>query len=76
MSEYVKECIFCKAKIRMSDKEGKWLPYNPDGSQHDCKKTANGKKHDNGKEITLQMVEKKLESIGIIINVERLMNEK
>lgn len=26
----------------MSDKEGKWLPYNQDGGQHDCKK--NGKK--------------------------------
>jgi hypothetical protein len=25
---YLKECIFCKQKIRMSDqKEGKWLPY-------------------------------------------------
>jgi hypothetical protein len=55
----------------MSDKGGRWLPYNKDGSTHDCKKI-----HDNGKEITLQMVEKKLESIGIIINVERLMNEK
>jgi len=44
MSEYVKECVFCKDKIRMSDKEGKWLPYNQDGSQHDCKKNGNGKK--------------------------------
>ncbi|TLX90875.1 MAG: hypothetical protein E6K94_05505 [Thaumarchaeota archaeon] len=39
---YVKECVFCKDKIRMSDKEGKWLPYNQDGSQHDCRK--NGEK--------------------------------
>ena len=68
MSEYVKECIFCKAKIRMSDqKEGKWLPYNEDGSQHDCKK-KNGKQ-----EITLEAVQKKLESLGIIVNLERLM---
>lgn len=69
---YVKECIFCKAKIRMSDKEGgKWLPYNENGSQHDCKKNGNGKK-----EFSLEMVQKKLESLGIIINVERLMNGK
>ena len=68
MSEYVKECIFCKAKIRMSDKEGKWLPYNEDGSQHDCKKNGNGKK-----EYTLEQVQKKLETHGIIINLERLM---
>jgi hypothetical protein len=56
----------------MSDqKEGKWLPYNEDGSQHDCKKkNGNGKK-----EITLEMVQKKLESLGININVERLMKE-
>lgn len=45
MSEYVKECIFCKTKIRMSDKEGgKWLPYNQDGSQHDCKKKNGNEK--------------------------------
>ena len=38
MSEYTKPCIFCKAEIRMSNKnEGKWLPYNLDGSAHDCK---------------------------------------
>ena len=38
MSEYTKPCIYCKADIRMSNKnEGKWLPYNLDGSAHDCK---------------------------------------
>jgi hypothetical protein len=52
----------------MSDKEGKWLPYNEDGSQHDCKK--NGKK-----EYTLEQVQKKLESLGIIVNMERLMKQ-
>ena len=72
MSEYVKECIFCKAKIRMSDKEGKWLPYNQDGSQHDCKKEKKPK--ENGQnQITLELVLQKLETHGIIINVERLM---
>jgi len=70
MSQYVKECIFCKTKIRMSDKGGKWLPYNEDGSQHDCK-SKNGIE----KEITLEMVQNKLESIGILINVERLMKQ-
>ena len=38
MSEYTKPCVYCKAEIRMSNKnEGKWLPYNLDGSAHDCK---------------------------------------
>jgi hypothetical protein len=74
---YVKECIFCKEKIRMSDKEGKWLPYNQDGSLHDCKKSSkNGSGNgEDKKEVTLEMVVKKLESIGVIINVERLMKE-
>ncbi len=34
---YLKECIFCKAKIRMSDQMGKWLPFNHDGSTYECK---------------------------------------
>jgi hypothetical protein len=62
----------------MSDKEsGRWLPYNQDGSVHDCRPTAtndNGK--DNGKnKVTLQAVQKRLEEIGIIINVQKLMKQ-
>ena len=69
---YVKECIFCKAKIQMSDKSGKWLPYNQDGSQHDCKKSVpnNG----NGNDISVQVLLKKLSSIGIEINLEKFRN--
>jgi len=54
----------------MSDEKGKWLPYNEDASPHECQK-----KKGNGKEITLDSVQKKLESIGIIINIERLMKQ-
>ena len=67
MSEYVKTCNFCKQEIQMSDKEGRWLPYNKDGSQHDCKKK--NEKQD----LTVEALLKKLETHGIIINVERLM---
>ena len=60
----------------MSDqKEGKWLPYNEDGSVHECNR-KNGNGNQNKQEITLEMVQKKLQSIGIILNVKRLMNEK
>jgi hypothetical protein len=50
MSEYTKPCIYCKAEIRMSNKnEGKWLPYNLEGSVHDCKpsdlKSTDAKNH-------------------------------
>jgi hypothetical protein len=70
---YEKECIFCKARITMSKELGKWGPYNKDGSAHVCReKNGNG----NGKEkYTLDDVQKKLESIGIIVNVERLMKQ-
>lgn len=72
MSEFEKTCTYCKEKIKLSDKQGgKWLPYNLDGSAHDCRT-----KPDQEKEVTLQAVLKKLESSGIIINVDRLMAQK
>lgn len=86
MSEYSKECIFCKAKIRMSDqKEGKWLPYNPDGSQHECKaKTGNGNNDKTSKsvlnkgneDLSLDLIIflKKLSSIGIDVRLDVLRN--
>jgi hypothetical protein len=68
---YFKTCDYCKEKIEMSDKEGKWLPYNLNNGPHDCRKKC----EQNQKDITLEVVQKKLESIGISINVERMMNQ-
>jgi hypothetical protein len=49
--------------------------YNQDGSLPDCKnKKGNGKKE--AKVFTLEAVQKKLESIGIIINVHRMMKQE
>lgn len=48
--------LFCEKKIQMSDKAGKWLPYNQGGSQHDCKKKdsmANGNSNDISVEVLL-----------------------
>lgn len=71
---YEKACIFCKNNITISNETGKWLPYNNDGSAHDCR--TNGQKQEQSrKEYTLADVTKKLESIGIIINIDRLMNQ-
>jgi hypothetical protein len=67
---YEKECLYCKNKILMSKESGKWLPYNLNNGPHDCRKK------ETKQEITLEMVQRKLESIGIILNVERLMSEK
>ena len=76
MTEYVKECVYCTQKIRMSDESGKWQPYNQDGSVHDCK-TKEGKQQEDKKQtaITVEMVLKKLQSIGIDIDLDRLMKQ-
>lgn len=73
----------------MSKQSGNWLPYELNSDKkHDCR-TEDKKKavetlkeigdvtnnNQNHNQITLEMVQKKLESIGIIINVERLMKE-
>ena len=74
---YGKECIFCKAKIRMSDQIGKWLPFNEDGSIHECKSkngTSSVPSNGNGNDISVQVLLKKLSSIGIEINLEKLRN--
>jgi len=55
--------------LKCQTKKGKWLPYNLNNGPHDCRKKDKT-------EITLEMVQRKLESIGIIINIERLMKQK
>ena len=37
MSQYKKPCSFCNQEIEMSGASGKWLPYNLDGTLHDCR---------------------------------------
>ena len=70
----------------MSKETGKWLPYNLNNGKHECREKQEDDTKLNGamkkietanqrKQITLEMVTKKLESIGIIINLERLMKE-
>ncbi len=72
---YKKNCMYCNQEITMSDETGKWLPYNNDGSSHDCRTNGTTKTNGQAQKFTLDDVTKKLESIGIIINVERLMKE-
>lgn len=54
----------------MSDENGKWLPYNQDGSQHDCKKETKNQ------DISVEVLLKKLEIIGIKIDLQKLRNVK
>jgi hypothetical protein len=70
---YVKECISCQKKIRMSDELGKWKPFNiENNTEHDCKKQDNESKKNL---VTLDQVIKKLQSIAIFINLEELMKQ-
>jgi len=62
----------CGTDIYITDESGKWLPYNLDNTLHDCRP----KQEENHKEITLEMVKKKLKSIGIVIDLDKLMNQK
>jgi hypothetical protein len=62
----------------MSDEKGKWRPFNiEDNTEHDCK-NKNGKENQkltNGhNEISLELVLKKLASIGVTIDLEKLKN--
>jgi hypothetical protein len=72
MASFNKKCTYCSNEITISDEIGKkWLPYNADGTAHDCRN-----KNGNGSKYTLEQVQKKLESLGIIVNIERLMKQQ
>jgi hypothetical protein len=62
----------------MSEEKSKgWKPYNLDGSDHTCqKKNGNGnEKLTNGhNEVSLELVLKKLESVGLTLDLEKLRN--
>lgn len=36
MGFFVQECNRCRKPIEMSDKEGRWLPFNENGNKHIC----------------------------------------
>jgi len=58
----------------MSDKEGKWAAYDLEDGPHDCKK-KNGNGNGNGNnDLSLEVVLKKLESIGVTIDLNKLRN--
>jgi hypothetical protein len=60
----------------MSDEMGKWRPYNiEDNTEHDCKKQNGSNNESKKNQVTLDQVIKKLQSIGIFINVEELMKQ-
>ncbi len=76
---YEKVCMYCNNKILMSKETGKWLPYNLNNGPHDCRNKGKQEKISTEpakQEFTLEAVLKKLESIGVKVNLEKLMNQK
>jgi len=54
---YTKSCMFCKQEIVMSDKgAGKWLPYDLNGTVHECKKETTSTSTGTKKVATTQSV--------------------
>ena len=84
--QYTKQCDRCDAKIKMSDElGGKWKAFNiSDNSVHECKPkvqnesttvvTTNRNVNGNGNDISLELVLRKLESIGITVDLTKLRN--
>jgi len=65
---YTKSCMFCKQEIVMSDKgAGKWLPYNLNGSVHDCKTSSTGTKKVETKPLTLETLDARLKRVESIV---------
>jgi hypothetical protein len=60
--------MFCKHEIVMSDKgAGKWLPYDLNGSVHDCKTTSTGTKKVETKALNLEELDARLKRVESIV---------
>lgn len=66
---YKKSCMYCNKEIQLSDKaSGKWLPYNLDGSMHECKKeSATGTNKVETKPLTLEELDARLKRVERIV---------
>ena len=69
---YTKSCMFCKNEIVMSDRgTGKWLPYNLDGSGHECKtistSISTGTKNVKTRPLSLEKIDIRLKRIESIV---------
>jgi hypothetical protein len=52
------------------------IPYNDDGSIHECKKNGNGHKNGNNTDISVEVLLKRLEQLGIKIDLEKIRSMK
>ena len=77
-NDYQKQCTFCKTNIVMSKRNGSWKPFNINNGEHKCQ-SKNGKQDSQAemipKQITLEQVLAKLKSIGIELDLKKLLKE-
>jgi hypothetical protein len=61
--------MFCKQEIVISDRtSGNWLPYNLNGSPHDCKnQTQSGTKKVETKTLSLEELDARLKRVESIV---------
>ena len=74
MSGYTKPCIFCKQEIKISNDSGNWLPYNSDGSLHECResKKGNGKpQQQQKKQLTLEELDTRLQKVEKVLFADK-----
>ena len=69
---YKKSCIHCNQTIEMSDrKEGKWLPWNLDGTVHECTNRKNEKpkaeQKPEVKPLTLDQIDVRLKKVEKVL---------
>jgi hypothetical protein len=90
MASFKKKCKFCNMEIKLSNDIGnKWVPYDLDGKPHDCKnreklvpeprpgtETESQNQEQGSKKFTLEEVVRKLQSLGICVDLKRLMATK
>lgn len=76
--------MYCKEQITMSDESGKWLPYNEDGSSHDCRtktkqqeeppaKEKRQQQQEKPSEVTIHELLDRLAAVGVIIDMKSIM---
>jgi hypothetical protein len=64
---YTKACVFCKQEILSDKGAGKWLPYNLNGSVHDCKTNSTGTKKVETKALSLEELDARLKRVESIV---------
>jgi hypothetical protein len=89
MAGFRKECKYCLKEIKLSDDIGnRWVPYDLDGKPHDCQnrerlvpepglRTETEIQNQEGvKKFTLEEVVRRLQSLGISVDLKMLMATK